>query len=164
MKIIERIGRAGGKKQREAKQKEWDKKYGIGNWEVVYFYDGKIYTREEALEEFYNKSYFEFLKKNPMVVEELCKRAGTLFNPHSRGTTGIDLQCPSVLAALEKLGKTLNGTEEIAIGTWQNKFGSKVSYPQISYTLSPFKIPVWCNPKMNVEKFWQEYKFLAVKE
>lgn len=167
MRIVEQIGRAGGKAQREAKQKEWNRKYGEGNWEVVYFYDGKIYTREEALEEFYNKSYLIFLQKNPRVLEELCSRAGSIYNPHARyggDGTNVDLQCPAVECALSVLGKTLRGKEEVAIGTWKAKIGQKAVYPPISYTLSPFKVPIWCDQKISVEQFWQDYKYLAVRE
>lgn len=58
LKIVQKIGRAGGKAERERRQKKWDRMYGPGKWEVVYFFEGRIYTREEALEKFYNKSYF----------------------------------------------------------------------------------------------------------
>lgn len=54
-RAVEKLGRAGGPRNRERKQKEWNEKYGEGNWSVVYQYNGKVYTREEALENFYHK-------------------------------------------------------------------------------------------------------------
>ena len=42
-KVVERkIGRAGGLKQRTARQREWDQKYGDGNWAVGYVIDGNF--------------------------------------------------------------------------------------------------------------------------
>ena len=159
MKIIEKVGRAGSKKQREEKQKEWDNKYGKGKWSIQYVYKNKIYTREEALEEFYNKSYFIFLKNNPKIVEELRVRAKTLYNPHAEKTTGIDLQVPAVYKALENLGIELQGEERIAIGEY-----GKDNYPLITKKLNPYRVPLWCDKKDNVEDFWQNNKYLVIEE
>ena len=42
-RVVERkIGRAGGVKQRTARQREWDRKYGEGNWAVGYVLDGEL--------------------------------------------------------------------------------------------------------------------------
>lgn len=158
---VEKLGRAGGPKNRERKQKEWDTKYGKGNWCVVYQYNGKVYTREEALEEFYNKSYYDFLKNNPQLANQLCQMAKELYNPHAEETGGVDLQCPAVYQALEKLGLSLKGKERVAIGVWGTKYGRK--YPSISYKLSPFQVPLWCDHSINVEAFWQDYKYLGVQ-
>ncbi len=39
-RIVERhIGRAGGLRERTARQREWDRKYGEGNWQVGYVED-----------------------------------------------------------------------------------------------------------------------------
>lgn len=162
MRIVEKLGQAGGPKNRERKKKEWDEKYGEGNWEVVYFYKDKIYTRDEALKQFYNESYYIYFKTHPNTTMRLCLLAGELYNPHAENTGGVDLQVPAVLEALDRLGRKLTGKERIAIGTWGSKFGKK--YPPISHELSPFKIPLWCEPSISVEEFWQDYKYLAVKD
>jgi len=160
-KLVEKIGRAGSKIEREKRQKKWDIKYGKGKWEVVYFFNNRIYTRQEALREFYNKSYYLYLKEHPETVEKLCKTAKEIYNPHAKATGGVDLQCPAVLEALRKLGVSLCGNAKIAVGTYGTKRGQK--YPSISYELSPFNIPLWCMPEISVERFWQDYKFLAIK-
>ena len=50
-RIVERrIGRAGGVKQRTARQREWDQKYGEGSWPVGYAIDGEFVLQEDALE------------------------------------------------------------------------------------------------------------------
>lgn len=160
--VVEKLGRAGGPKNRERKQKEWNQKYGEGKWAVVYQYNGTVYTREEALEHFYNRSYYEYLKRNPYLANQLCQMAGELYNPHAVETGGVDLQCPAVHEALKKLGLSLQGTEKVAIGTWGTKYGRK--YPSISYKLSPFRVPLWCDSATSVEEFWQNYKFLGVEQ
>jgi hypothetical protein len=45
--VVERkIGRAGGVKQRTGRQREWDQKYGDGNWAVGYVVDGAFPARK----------------------------------------------------------------------------------------------------------------------
>lgn len=162
MKIVEKLGRAGGPKNREKMKKNWDEKYGKDNWEVVYFYNDKIYTREQALKEFYELSYLEYLKNNKNIADLLCNIAKELYNPHAEMTGGVDLQVPAVTKALEQLGLTLKGNQRIAIGVYGTKQGIK--YPYVSWKLSPYAIPLWCNSKIDVENFWQNYKYLAIKE
>lgn len=161
LKLVEKLGRAGNSKNRDAKLNEWNTKYGEGNWEVVYSYKDNIMTREEALREYYYKSYYLYMDKNKSLTNELCNTAKSIYNPHAENTGGVDLQCPAVMFALGKLGITLSGSQKIAIGTWGSNKGIK--YPSISYKLSPFKVPLWCDDFISVEKFWQEFKYLAVK-
>ena len=49
-KVVERkIGRAAGVKQRTARQREWDQKYGEGQWAVGYVVDGAFVLQDHAL-------------------------------------------------------------------------------------------------------------------
>ena len=162
MKIIEKLGRAGNYKNREQKRQIWDLKYGKGKWEVMYVYKDLIMTRDKALDEYYNKSYYLYLKNNPHILDELCRVAKEIYNPHAVNTGGVDLQCPAVEYSLQQLKRNLEGDKKIAIGTWGTKQGIK--YPDISYKLSPFKVPLWDNECLSVEEFWQEYKYLIIKE
>ena len=42
-KVIKRkIGRAGGLRQRQARQREWDRKYGEGLWDIGYVIDAAL--------------------------------------------------------------------------------------------------------------------------
>ena len=51
-RVVERkIGPAGSAKRREARQREWDRKY--GDWEVGYVVDGDFLPRDVALESIY---------------------------------------------------------------------------------------------------------------
>src|SRR5438270_737597 len=157
-RIVERhIGRAGGLRERTARQRDWDRRHGEGSWEVGYVLDGVFVPQEEALEAVYYRSYAEHFAAHPGDLEELIRLARVLRNPHAEATTGVDLQVPAVLAYLERHGRQLRGTEVVDIGSWQGK----ASHP-ISIRLSPLHVRVAGNPKMTLERFWQEKKCLAV--
>src|SRR5437016_8454748 len=156
--VIERkIGRAGGVKQRTARQREWDQKYGEGNWAVGYVIDGAFVLQEDALESIYNLSYEEHFAAHPEDFEELIRLARSLRNPHAEATTGVDLQVPAIMTYLERHGLQLAGTEVVDIGSWKG-----VASHAISIRLSPLHIKLRGDPKMTLEQFWQEKKCLAV--
>ncbi len=158
--VVERhIGRAGGVEQRTARQREWDRRYGEGNWQVGYVIGGEFVPQEEALESVYSRSYTEHFAAHPTDLEELIRLAKALRNPHAEATTGVDLQVPAILQYLERHGLHLQGTEVVDIGTWQGK----ASHP-ISVRLSPLHIKLAGNAKMTLEQFWQSKKCLAVWE
>ena len=159
-RVVERkIGRAGGVKQRTARQREWDQKYGESNWAVGYVIDGTFVPQEVALESIYNRSYEQHFAAHPEDLEELIRLAKRLRNPHAEATTGVDLQVPAILVYLERHGLRLQGAEVVDIGSWKGK----ASHP-ISIRLSPLHIPVTGDPKTTLEQFWQERKCLAVWE
>ena len=157
-KIIKRkLGRAGGEKERNARQREWDKTYGEGNWAIGYVIDGEFLLQEDAIEQVYNKSYEVHFENHPEDLEELINLAKELRNPHARATTGVDLQVPAIMDFLTRKGLQLKGTKIVDIGTWQGKSSHK-----ISIRLSPLHIKCWLNPKWTLEKFWQNKKCLAI--
>jgi hypothetical protein len=154
--IVERkIGRAGGIKQRTARQREWDDRY--GNWAVGYVIDGVFVTQEEALESVYYRSYQEHFAEHLGDLDELIRLAKVLRNPHAEATTGVDLQVPAILSYLRRNGLSLTGTEVVDIGT----FDGKCTHA-ISVRLSPLTIKCCGKPRMTLEKFWQDKKCLAV--
>lgn len=153
--IKRKIGKAGNLKQRQKRQRDWDKKYG-DNWMIGYVIDGEFVSQEEALESIYYKSYESHFEKHPEDLEELMATAKQLVNPHARKTGGVDLQVPAIMTYLKRNNLTLNGNEIVEIGTFGNRSH------KISVRLSPLTIKVVGNDKMTLEKFWQERKCLAV--
>ena len=114
-RVVERhIGRAGGLLERTRRQREWDRKYGEGNWEVGYVIGGPFVPQDEALEAIYYKSYAEYFEAHPADLEELIHLAKDLRNPHAEATTGVDLQVPAILAHLARRGLTLQGMEVVS--------------------------------------------------
>jgi hypothetical protein len=157
-KVVEsRIGRAGGVKQRTARQREWDRKYGEGNWAVGYFIGGAFVLQEETLESIYYRSYEEHFAAHPEDLKELIGLAKQLRNPHAEATTGVDLQVPAIMSYLERHGLRLQGNEVVDIGTWKGRASHT-----ISVRLSPLHIKAASDPKRTLEQFWQEKKCLAV--
>jgi hypothetical protein len=155
--VDRRIGRAGGLKQRTARQRDWDRAYGEGNWAVGYVIDGEFVLQDDAIERVYYASYEQYLDAHPDDVEELTRLAKQLRNPHALATTGVDLQVPAIMDYLRRHDLRLRGTVNVDIGSWQGQ----ASHP-ISVRLSPLQIPVAGNPKMTLEKYWQSKKCLAV--
>jgi hypothetical protein len=158
--IVQRkLGRAGGIKERTARQREWDSTYGEDNWQVGYVIDGQFVSQEIALETIYYRSYEEHFRQHPEDLDELIHLAKSLRNPHAEATTGVDLQVPAIMAYLERHHLALKGHEQVDIGSWQNN-----SSHAISIRLSPLHIKLYNNPKITLEQFWQTKKCLAVWE
>jgi len=157
--VEERIGRAGGLKQRTARQKEWDRKYGEKKWAVGYVIDGSFMLQEEALEKIYYQSYVDHFATHPDDLQELIQIAKKLRNPHAEATTGVDLQVPAILKYLERHQLTLQGNALVDIGS----FHGQASH-EISIRLSPLHIHVTGDPKTTLENFWQHHKCLAIWE
>jgi hypothetical protein len=155
--VERRIGRAGGLKRRSAPQREWDRRYGEGNWAVGYVIDGAFVLQDQALELVYYGSYEDHCAAHPEDLEELVRLAGSLRNPHAEATTGVDLQVPAILTYLERHGLRLQGTEPVDIGSWKGHASHS-----ISVRLSPLHIKVTGDPKITLEQFWQERKCLAL--
>lgn len=155
--VERRIGKAGPLKQRNARQREWDKKYGESNWEIGYVVEGNFVSQEQALETIYYRSYEQHFAEHPSDLEELVHLAKVLRNPHAEATTSVDLQVPAITEYLSRNGFTLQGREVVDIGSWEGQASHA-----ISIRLSPLSVRVIGNPKMTLEQFWQDKKCLAI--
>lgn len=157
-KVVEkRIGKAGSPKQQLARHQQWDKKYGKDNWMIGYIIDDKFVTSEEAFDIIYYPSYELHFQNHPDDLTELLSVAKALRNPHAEATGGVDLQVPAIMKYLKKHHLELEGKELVDIGTWGN-----ISSHKLSVRLSPLHIKVIGNPKMTLEKYWQEKKVLVI--
>lgn len=157
-RVVERrLGKAGGLKQRTARQREWDHKYGEDRWAIGYEIDGEFVRQEEALDSVYHRSYDAHFAAHPQDLAELVGLAKTLRNPHAEATTGVDLQVPAIMDYLQRHGLQLAGTEVVDIGTWDGK----ASHP-ISVRLSPLTIACAIDPGRTLERWWQQRKVLVV--
>lgn len=159
-RVVERrLGKAGGVKQRTARQREWDRKYGEDRWAIGYEVDGEFVRQEDALESVYYRSYEAHFAAHPEDLAELLALAKTLRNPHAEATTGVDLQVPAIGDYLRRHGLRLAGAEVVDIGTWDGK----ASHP-ISVRLSPLTIACVADPNRTLEQWWQQRKVLVVWE
>lgn len=156
--IVERkVGRAGGEKQRAARQREWDRRYGEDAWAVGYVINGEFVLQDDALDSVYFRSYEAHFREQPEDLTELLAVAKVLRNPHAEATTGVDLQVPAITRYLIEHGLTLQGSKVVDIGTWDGER----SHP-ISVRLSPLHIRCVLDPKLTLEQWWQAKKCLAV--
>jgi hypothetical protein len=159
-RVVERrIGKAGGIKQREARQREWDRKYGEDSWAIGYMIDDEFVRQEDALESVYYKSYERHFAEHPEDLAALIGLARVLRNPHAEATTGVDLQVPAIMDYLKRHGLALRGREVVDIGTWNGA----ASHP-ISVHLSPLTIRCAAEPELSLEEFWQRRKVLVLWE
>ena len=155
--VKRRLGRAGGIKERNARQREWEKEYGEGNWAIGYVIDDEFVLQDDAIDLIYYKSYEQHFHNRPQDLEELLNLAKEIRNPHSAATTGVDLQVPAITEYLRKHNLKLQGKEIVDIGSWNGEASHA-----ISIRLSPLHIKVVGDPKMTLEKFWQSKKRLAI--
>jgi hypothetical protein len=159
-KVIERrLGRAGGLRERSARQREWDRRYGEGMWAVGYMLDGEFVPQEEALETVYYRSYEAHFQAHPEDLAELLRTARVLRNPHAEATTGVDLQVPAITEYLRRNGLALQGDQALDIGSWQGQASHA-----LSVRLSPLQVRCAHDPRSTLEHFWQSKKCLAVWE
>jgi hypothetical protein len=154
-----RLGKAGPRERRLARQREWDAQFGEGRWEIGYVIDGAFVSQEAALESVYYKSYGRHFADHPEDLAALIALAKVLRNPHAEATTGVDLQVPAIMEYLHRNKLTLQGTEVVDIGSWHGV----ASHP-LSIRLSPLTVRVIGDPKTTLEQFWQDEKCLAIWE
>ena len=157
-KVVKRkIGRAGGVKQRQARQREWNRRYGEGLWDIGYMINGEFVPQDDAIEEIYYRSIEAHFDTHPEDLAELIRLAKALRNPHAEATTGVDLQVPAIMSYLLRHKLTLKGDEVLDIGSFNG-----VASHSLSIRLSPLHVKLVGNDKMTLEKFWQSKKCLAV--
>lgn len=155
--VERRIGRAGGAKQREARQREWDRKHGEDSWAVGYVIADSFVLQEQALVDIYFRSYEAHFAAHPADLAELLATAKSLRNPHAVATTGVDLQVPAITDYLRQHGLVLAGSEEVDIGSWEGRASHA-----LSIRLSPLTIRCCLDDRTSLETWWQNEKCLAV--
>lgn len=141
-------------------EKEFNDKYGKGQWERGFFYENHFYPYLDSVDLLYNVSYTLFLEENPDLVAGLLKSARWIYNSHAQRTGGVDLQVPAIHNFLVSRGLNLNGNSPIDIGDMKkNTLGN---------LLGPDKVPFLGgkNGKISLEEFWQSpfHRCVILKE
>lgn len=170
---IERPGYFGAK--RDAKLAEYDRVHGKDQWRLVWLV-GELALDWDGMTMLYEDAYFEFLKANPEIVDQLVSEASDVFDDApSNIYSGLDysaqetdrthVQDISIRRALVRLGRWFEGDDLIQI---RDNLGTH----KLSMTLSPGQIPFhrsdlilgpeiegWWKPG-SVESFYQSNKVL----
>ena len=174
---VERPGYLG--KHRDEKFKEWDEKYGKGNWRLAWK-AGETFVDFLGVCALYEDSYFEFLRNNPAILNQLITEASNVYDDEpSNVESGFDyakqetkrthIQDIAIRRSLIRMGFWFRGRELIRIRQ------EKGTHP-LSVTLSPGRVSFyrpdfierpelkgwWC--PATVESFYQSNRFLQIKK
>lgn len=173
---IERPSQFG--KDRDKRYREYDEKYGKGNWRLVWEVGGSAIDRD-GIVMLYEDAYYFFFKSHPDALERLLKDASDVYDDApSNVTSGLDydkqetdrthLQDISIRRVVIRLGRAFTGKQLVQIRDTQG------SHP-LSVTLSPGQVPFhmpelikqpeatgWWKPG-TVESFYQSNRVLQVK-
>lgn len=174
-KIVERPGYFG--RHREARQAEYDARYGPGDWKIVWKIGERLGAVSEAVM-LYEDAYYNFLVSHPKVLELLCAEASEVYDDAlSNIGCGLDyaaqetdrthLQDIAIRRCLVRLGRSFRGSRPIQIRDNRGEH-------ELSMVLSPGRVLFhrpdlitgaelegWWLPG-SVESFYQSNKHLAV--
>lgn len=174
-KAVVRTGYLG--KHRDKKRKEWNERYGKDDWRLAWKV-GETFTDFLGACALYEDGYFEFLKNNPDIFNQLITDASEVyddaqsnvnsgFNYTKQETSRTHLQDIAIRRSIIRLGFWFRGNELIQIRQ------EKGTHP-LSMTLSPGRVPfhrldLLCKPELNgwwdkgtIESFYQSNRWLQV--
>lgn len=171
------IGRPGfAGKNRDAKEAQLNQTYGQENWRMAHQVGEKFYGWLEALILFYEEAYFEYLKKNPQILDWLCKSASDVYDSAKTNVqSGLDyniqegtsnhMQDIAVRRVVQRLGRKFEGTALLQIRGRKSKGAclspGVVPFHKPDFILQP-ELQSWWEPG-SIESFWQSNKILLVK-
>ncbi len=165
-------------KDRDRRVREYDEKYGPGNWRLVWEVAGNAVGRD-GIVMLYEDAYCRFLEQHADVLEQLLREASDVYDDApSNVASGYDydkqetvrthLQDISIRRCVLRLGRRFAGSQLIQIRDVQG------THP-LSITLSPGQVPFhmpalfrqpeatgWWKPG-SVESFYQSNRVLQVK-
>jgi hypothetical protein len=174
---LERPGYLG--KHRDERFREWDSKYGAGNWRLTWRI-GEIYVDFLGACALYEDAYHHFLSTNPAIFNQLITEACEVYDDElSNVESGFDytkqetarthIQDIAIRRSVIRMGLWFRGKELIRIRQ------EKGTHP-LSVTLSPGRVPFhrldlisqpeptgkWWYPG-TVEAFYQSNRVLQIK-
>lgn len=174
--VAERPGYFG--RHRDAKHAEYDQRYGVGNWRIVWKVGSNYFTFEEEVL-LYEDAYFEYLRRHKGLKAALILGASDVYDDSlSNIESGLDyskqeterthIQDIALRRCVRRFGEHFRGEELIQI---RDREGSH----ELSMLLSPGQVPFhlphlienpqlegWWKP-FSVESFHQSNKVLQIK-
>ncbi len=164
--------------QRDDRYAEWNRRYGAGNWRLVWLVEGAHKPFPEAVA-LYEEAYLRFLIGRPEILNELLREACDVYDDaESNITSGLDyarqetgrthLQDIALRRCIARLGRRFEGGHLIQI---RDRLGE---HP-LSLALSPGRVPYhrpehilqpqlegWWLPG-SVESFYQTNRLLQIR-
>lgn len=173
--VVERPGYFG--KRRPDFVAKFDAKYGLNNWKELWEVNGKLLDFNDAIFH-YEESYFQFLKKEKDLLDELCKTARNVFdNSETNVYSGLDYSKQETVArhyqdiavrrSLQRLNRKFEGNLLVQVRTVSKDIGVKLTPGIIPFhdqsLIHKPELTGWWSPG-TVESFWQSNKVIAVSK
>ncbi|MFC1728173.1 hypothetical protein ACFLZ7_01765 [Nanoarchaeota archaeon] len=166
--------------RRDQRSFEWDQKYGMGNWRLVWKWaddqSEKYLSFERACKEF-EGAYSADFSSNPEKWKELAREAREVYDIEERDIdSGLDymvqkgranhIQDIAIRNVLKKNGLQFTGDKLAQVRGARTKWGSLFSPTRIMFH-KPHQIKMphlinYCHPQ-STEAFWQNNKYLQVR-
>lgn len=179
-KPTERPGSFGSK--RDDQFKEWDERYGKGNWKIAYKVGDEFLNFENACK-MYEDAYYEFLRANSGITKMLIEQAWNVFDDEETNvdsdfdysqqeTKRTHIQDIAIRNALKRMGIRFKGNELIQI---RHEQGDHPLSLLLSPGAVPFHKPDLIEPplesvkkpwykKNSIEDWYQRAKYLMIRE
>lgn len=165
-------------RRRDEKIAELNAKYGKGNWDLQWDFDGQMLGFNEACMFAYETAYLEWFMARPDEVDFVCSFGECIDNAMSNIQSGVDytkqeafsthIQDIAVRNVLCNLDRWFEGpADRILVIRSADSEGYKYGPGNIPFHLpemihQPSKCPKWANIG-STEDFWQSNKYLVTK-
>ncbi|MDP1719317.1 MAG: hypothetical protein Q8L24_02745 [bacterium] len=175
---VDRPGYLG--KHRDEKFKEWDTKYGKGNWRLGWVF-GDTQLDFLGACRVYEDAYYEYLKQHPEIVDQLVAEASDVYDDElsnvgcgikylAQETKRTHVQDIAIRNCLVRMGRRFAGKELIRI---RQEMGNhplsmtlspgRVPFHEPNMIIQPSACPKWAAPG-SVEDFYQSNRYLQAIE
>lgn len=172
-KTINRPGFFG--RSRDTKIAHYNDLYIKNRWRLVWIVPTRTVLFKEACVQFYERSYLEYLRENPDLLDFICSFGEVIDNAESNILSGYDyekqesysthIQDIAIRNVVRKLGRLFEGNQLLVVrGNLTN--GHHLNPGQIPFydhglITQPSLAPYWAL-RNSVEDFWQSNKWLQV--
>jgi hypothetical protein len=153
-------------------------RHGAENWRIVWIVQERICNFEQACKEFYEESYYRWLKSNAAAVEHITSFSEVYDNSITNIASGLDYQKQEAFAthiqdiavrnSLRRLGvwfrREHKGPMQIrGAGEGAQYNPGHVPFYDPALITKPSLRPQWA-AEGSVEDFWQSNKWIQVRE
>lgn len=180
MDVWNDVGRPGFfGRRRDEKIASFDKRFGPGNWRLVWRLGSEDLDFATACKRAYEESYFRYLTKRPEVVDRICAYSECFDNAETNVTSGLDytkqeafsthIQDIAVRNCLDRLGRRFEGKDHLLQIRGPTSDGWKlglnpgiVPFFDAGLLILPSLAPQWASAR-SVEDYWQSNKHVQAK-
>lgn len=164
-------------RSREVKVGQFNDTYGRGNWRLVWVVPTRSLLFKDACVQFYERSYYEYLKENKDLLDFICSFGEVIDNAESNISSGYDyekqesysthIQDIAIRNVLWRMGLKFRGSKNHHLvvrghlSNGQHLNPGHVPFYDHGLITWPSLAPYWALAN-SVEDFWQSNKWLEV--